>query len=436
VGCRLAAVPSYVSILCGRPIIVADDTVIRIEGLWKRYGLALPSIVRKGLDLFSFKSGRDLKGWNANGGPWALRDISLEVKRGETLGIIGRNGAGKSTLLKLLAGVTPPTRGIVAIYGRVFPMIELNAGLHMELTGRENIRLLGAVMGLSRRAVEAKMSEIEEFCELREWFDRPVRMYSSGMLARLGFGVALNVEADILLVDEVLAVGDMNFQRKCIERIANIQRSEVTVLLVTHAVRQAERVCRRGILLDQGRICLDSEMREAASKYYGDSIRMELDSVRSKLRPTVYIDTGEIILEKLEILGASGRRTNSVETGKPMSIVIQYRIKAPIEDLVFHLGFVTPDLLRVTVFNSLDEEFTLGKDKRGVVECYIPKLPLMPGAYGLFISITRASTISLFKGENLIMFEVLNPEFNYIRRNMELFAVDVEWKFRPPEGRR
>ncbi len=189
---------------------MSEEVMIRIEGLWKHYGLPLPRIVRRGWNWLTHKN----ESSGDSGGPWALKDINLEIRKGETIGIVGRNGAGKSTLLKVLAGVTAPSRGLVEIRGRLFPMIELNAGLNMELTGRENVRLLGAVMGLSRREIESKLPDIEEFTELGDWFDRPVRMYSSGMLARLGFGVAVNIESEIILIDETFAVGDLKFQKQ------------------------------------------------------------------------------------------------------------------------------------------------------------------------------------------------------------------------------
>jgi ABC-type polysaccharide/polyol phosphate transport system ATPase subunit len=360
---------------------------------------------------------------------FALEDVSFEVKRGETLGIIGHNGAGKSTLLKILAGVTPPTSGDVEVRGRIFPMIELNAGIHPELTGRENVRLLGAIMGLSRRDIEAKVPQIEGFCELEDWFDRPVRMYSSGMLARLGFAVALNIEADILLVDEVLAVGDLNFQRKCIEHMAKLQNSAVTILLVTHAVRQAERVCQNGILLEDGRIIKSDTIRQVASQYYQDTVHQGFNRLRDQQLPVIFQDSGEVSLEEIAIRDLHGKPCSTVETGQDVSIYLRYRLKKNIEDLVFHFGFVTSDMLRVTVFNSLDEPFALSKETQGVVECHIKKLPLMPGAYGLFLSITRSNSISLFKGENLVAFEVVDPSFLYTRRNMELIALDVKWDF-------
>jgi len=190
-----------------------DEVIIKVEHLWKQYGLPMPRIVKR--------LRQDLKSKSLSSpvlDHWALKDVSFEVKKGETLGIIGPNGAGKSTLLKVLAGVTPATRGKVKFKGKIFPMIELNAGIHPELTGQENVRLLGAIMGLSRLDIEEKLPAIKEFTELGEWFNTPVRKYSSGMMARLGFGVAMNVDADLLLVDEVLAVGDLRFQRKCYKR--------------------------------------------------------------------------------------------------------------------------------------------------------------------------------------------------------------------------
>ena len=220
---------------------MSGDTVIKIDGLWKRYGLPVPDVFGKVRSLLgTSKSARR----NGDARDWALRDLNLEVRRGETVDIVGRNGAGKSTLLKVLAGVTAPTKGRVEIHGRIFPMIELNAGLNKELTGRENVRLLGAVMGMTRLEIESRLPEIEFFTDLGEWFDKPVRMYSSGMLSRLGFGVAVNVESDVILIDETFAVGDLKFQNKSMARIKEMRESGVTVLLVSHGLETLQFVAR------------------------------------------------------------------------------------------------------------------------------------------------------------------------------------------------
>jgi ABC-type polysaccharide/polyol phosphate transport system ATPase subunit len=255
-------------------LIVADDVIITVEGLWKRYGLILPGPLRQVRAwLHGARDGRRPEGPahvddRGNGdGPWALRGIDLEIRRGETWGIVGRNGAGKSTLLKVLAGVTPPTHGRVEVRGRLFPMIELNAGLHVDLTGRENVRLLGAIMGMSRREVERRMPAIEEFCELGPWFDEPVRKYSSGMLARLGFAVAVNVDAEILLIDEVLAVGDRAFQNKCFAHLHKMRQDGRTKVLVSHSLDYIQYLCRNVLVLDRGRSVFVGPSEEGARIY-------------------------------------------------------------------------------------------------------------------------------------------------------------------------
>jgi len=228
---------------------MASDWAIQVDAVWKRYGLPLRPWLRRRYDRL-----RRREGGPAAYGPWALRDISFAVRSGEALGVVGKNGAGKSTLLKLIAGVSPATAGQLRVRGRLFPMIELAAGMHNDLTGRENIKLLGAIMGFSPRQMEAKIPEVEAFAELDGWLDKPVWQYSSGMQARLGFSVAVNVDADILLIDEVLSVGDVNFQKKCLNRMDELANSGVTILFVTHNPYSIERLCQRAIYLQDGRI--------------------------------------------------------------------------------------------------------------------------------------------------------------------------------------
>ena len=404
---------------------MVDDVVIRIENVWKCYGL-LPALREKWYALRGKVS-------NNSENLWALRDIALEVKRGEAIGIVGRNGAGKSTLLKMLAGVTSVTRGKFEIQGNVFPMIELNAGLHMELTGRENVYLLGTIMGLTRREVKTKMPEVEAFCELGEYFEQPVRKYSTGMLARLGFGVAMNIETEIILIDEVLGVGDLVFQKKCMDKISELYRNHnTTILLVTHNPRQAERICDRGLLLQNGELILDDTMRKVATRYFEETTKEYRTRLQQegRLSSQIYLDTGEVCFESIEILDASGRVTDFVETGQPMSIRIKYKLKEPMPAITFHFGFLTPDLLRLAVFNSIDQPNPLAMNTEGGVECRVRKLPLMPGIYGLFISVsTTDDNRALFKGENLLHFQVNDPTFEYTRRNMELVVIDTDWRF-------
>lgn len=202
----------------------------------------------------------------------ALRDFSLEVPAGETLGVIGRNGAGKSTLFRLVARVLPPTSGRVVVRGRVAPLLELGLGLHGELTGRENVMLQGALLGFSRAEMRRRMARVVAWAELEEFIDAPVRTYSSGMAARLAFSVASDVDPDILLVDEALSVGDERFQIKCHERMENFRRAGKTVLLVSHALNQVRENCRRAIWIHEGRLVRDGDSASVAQAYHDWSV--------------------------------------------------------------------------------------------------------------------------------------------------------------------
>lgn len=198
---------------------------------------------------------------------WALQNINLKIKKGETVGIIGPNGAGKSTLLKLMAGVTQPTKGKITINGRIAPLIELGAGFHPELTGRENIFLNGIILGLSKKEVTDKFSEIVDFAELWDFIDQPIKHYSSGMYLRLAFSVAVHTKPEVLLIDEILAVGDENFRKKCFKKMEEFKKAGVTIILVSHALDQIKEFCTRAIYLDEHRVIADGEVKEVTEKY-------------------------------------------------------------------------------------------------------------------------------------------------------------------------
>lgn len=198
---------------------------------------------------------------------WALQNINLKIKKGETVGIIGPNGAGKSTLLKLMAGVTQPTKGKITINGRIAPLIELGAGFHPELTGRENIFLNGIILGLSKKEVTDKFSEIVDFAELWDFIDQPIKHYSSGMYLRLAFSVAVHTKPEVLLIDEILAVGDESFRKKCFKRMEEFKKAGVTIILVSHALGQIQEFCSRAIYLNEHRVIADGEVKEVTEKY-------------------------------------------------------------------------------------------------------------------------------------------------------------------------
>lgn len=330
---------------------MSDAISIRVEGLWKHYGLSS----RPGLGQIARAVLPQVCRGPMNGDAefWALRDVSFTVRRGETVGIIGRNGAGKSTLLKVLAGVTPPSRGHVEVHGRIFPMIELNAGVHPELTGRENTYLLGAIMGVPRQQMASLLPEIEEFVELGDWFDRPVRTYSSGMVARLGFGVATRIESDILLIDETFAVGDLKFQNKSLARIKELRERGATVILVTHSLDMLQFIAQRGIVLDEGAIVAEGSALEGLRAY--EQLVFGKERLRLAQRGRSGREAKELTMVSTRIFGPGEETLTEVETGAPFGIEIRFRVHRLLDRPVFSVGILNATGV-VCIWNVSEED--------------------------------------------------------------------------------
>lgn len=386
---------------------MAADVVIRIEGLWKRYGLPIPAVIRRAMARLG-KGKSDYSG--EDGGPWALRDVNLEVMKGETVGIVGRNGAGKSTLLKVLAGVTAPTGGKVEIVGRIFPMIELNAGLHMELTGRENVRLLAAVMGFSRREIESKLPDIEDFTELGEWFDRPVRMYSSGMLGRLGFGVAVNVQSDVVLIDETFAVGDLKFQNKSLARVKEMRESGATVLLVSHSLETLQFVARRGILLEQGRLVASGSALEAINAYEKLVFRSEQKRLEHRVRNRISTEEANILSARL--YGEDGQSLTEVSSGDPFGIEVDLCLNRFLEQPMFSLGILNAAGILCKWNISQEDGLSIhGEGGRYLLRAWYPENHLANGAYEVhFAARDAASFETLERIAGIVSFAVIGSK--------------------------
>lgn len=403
---------------------MSDDVVIRVEGLWKRYGLGLVSRLKRRVN--ALRSGRALAD---DADHWALRDINLEVKRGETLGIIGRNGAGKSTLLKILAGVTPPTRGKVEVHGRVFPMIELNAGLHMDLAGRENVFLLGAIMGLTRSEIRRLLPAIEEFCELGEFFNQPVRTYSSGMLARLGFAVAVNVEADILLIDEVLAVGDLQFQNKCLKRFKDIRESGNTILFVSHNLDLLQYLTRRSIVLEEGALIGAGEPMAMVNLYEGHIFR-KATSTQVERRFRHRQTTEDVIFEHVAVLDAQGQPVTQVKRGDLFGIEMVIRSNRPVTHPSFQLAIL--NAAGVVCVWRLSEEDGLRLDTldgRYVIRVWFQNANLANGRYEFAFALRNADsyeTLERFYG--LTSFAIVGPG-----RARGIMHCNCRWECKPAE---
>lgn len=313
---------------------------------------------------------------------WALKDVSFEVKQGEVVGIIGRNGAGKSTLLKVLSKITEPTEGRVELRGRVGSLLEVGTGFHPELTGHENVYLYGAILGMDRWEVTRKFDEIIAFAELEKFVDTPVKRYSSGMYMRLAFAVAAHLEPEILLVDEVLAVGDAQFQRKCLGKMGDFSKEGRTVLFVSHNMNAILNLCNYGLLIDNGEKVFFGNSEEAVNTYLGSFAKLEhsfanLDHHDGRT-------TGMSIIAKSIGLRdtESGRNyLTSVKTGHTLIFEIHYDCNDQTVDLV-QLGISTMTGQRVfTVGTHLSQGFTQVLQGKGIIECHLPNVILVPGDY-------------------------------------------------------
>ena len=385
-----------------------QEVLVDAKGVWKRYGVPLAHVARR--EINRLRPGGAIK----NEFPFALQDISFSVSRGETLGIIGRNGVGKSTLLKVVAGVTPPTRGKIDVKGSIFPMIELNAGTHPEFTGRENIYFLGAVMGFTHTEIKRRMDDIEEFCELGEWMDRPVRKYSSGMRARLGFAVALHVDADIMLIDEVLSVGDVSFRNKCIRSMNRLRAKGTATLFVSHNINVVNLFCDKVLLLADGGMVAYGPPHEAVQEYLSLA-RSEMDNQRAKSGAAVAEQefTDAVATDDAEILGAevldsAGKNHGSLDYGKPGTILIRIHVKKPVDKPWIILYFQTPEPRQNVAFSriQLNENLSVGEH---VIEFSFDHLPLTAGVYYLAVRVRGDHLLIAYASVNDIITLTVKP---------------------------
>jgi homopolymeric O-antigen transport system ATP-binding protein len=322
---------------------------------------------------------------------WALRDVSFEVERGETLGIIGHNGAGKSTILKLLSNVTAPTSGEIAITGQLSALIEVGSGFHPELTGRENIYLSGSILGMRRSEIAKKLERIIDFAGVREFIDMPVKHYSSGMYVRLGFSIAAHLEPDILLLDEVLAVGDAAFQAKCLDRINELQRHGRTIVFISHDLISVERLCPRVLLLDHGQVIASGSPRDVIGTY------QEIGRTRTRLEHQSTESTtlsGEATIRAVTLLDGGGGQLSAFRTGSPVAVRIDYVVREPIPDAIFEVyvysmieGMYGP-WCQLTTVTPEGDGMPL-ESGPGTVEFQVEEMSLLPGICYLSARIAR-----------------------------------------------
>jgi ABC-2 type transport system ATP-binding protein len=341
---------------------------------------------------------------------WALKDISFEVAEGQTVGILGRNGSGKSTLLKCMSGILQPTKGKIIVRGALAALLELGAGFQPELSGRENIFLNASLLGLSTREVESRFDEIVEFAELENFIDNQVKYYSSGMYVRLGFAVAVNVDPDILVVDEVLAVGDENFQAKCMGRIKQFQNDGRTILFVTHSPDMVRMICDRAAVLSSGEMLGYTTAAEAVKLYHDHLLTLAPGTAITASEPAPEVPAYRpvsITAVDLEHPGTGTR--HYLLPGEPLTVHIGFEATEPVPDLVIGVEF--HDQEGKVVFASdteiMDQHFDVPVGG-GQADLIFDHIPFLDGAYTVSISL-RARMGTVFDRRELLSFEVMNP---------------------------
>ena len=329
----------------------------------------------------------------------ALRDVNLDVRPGEVLAVVGPNGSGKSTLLKLAGGILQPTSGRVQRAGRITALIELGAGFHPDITGRENVIINGMLLGLSRAEVEAKLDEIIDFADIGGFIDRPVKSYSSGMHVRLGFAVSIAVDPDILLIDEVLAVGDEVFTTRCLDRLARMRRRGVTMVLVTHDLDLAASFADRAVYLEAGRIVADGPSDVAVARYRGD-VATEFRPHEDRRKPARVVEegqrwgNGDVEIVAVE-LSSGGRPVSFLPTGSDLEVTIRYKVHHPVDDFVFGLAWHAKDGDLVAGHNTaLDSLEPRRLETDGEVRCAYPVVPLAEGEYSIDAAVHAADGLA------------------------------------------
>jgi homopolymeric O-antigen transport system ATP-binding protein len=333
---------------------------VALEHVWKQYRKS----ARRGAEAF-----------------WALQDVHLDIARGASLGVIGRNGAGKSTLLKLLAGITAPSCGRIVIHGRVAALIEVGSGFHPELTGRENVFLSGSILGMRRREIAASLERIVAFAGVQSFIDTPVKWYSSGMYVRLGFAIAAHLQPDILLVDEVLAVGDAEFQVKCLQRIQELKNQGTTSLFISHDLTAVERLCDSAVLLEHGTVASLGSPTEVVANYHR---RLALWDPSAELASIDSPRSG-VALTNLTVRDPREPHAVSFRTGAPLVVTLRYAVAKPIPSAEFELRYYSTDgktRLAAPRTGERGESLSL-EPPGGVVEFTCEALPLKPGSYSI-----------------------------------------------------
>ena len=421
------------------------DFAIRVENISKKYAI---NVVKRRNDTLRDEIACAVKAlFTRNGyglGPtqtfWALRDISFEVTPGEVVGVIGRNGAGKSTLLKILSRITAPTSGSAEIHGRVGSLLEVGTGFHTELTGRENIYLNGAILGMKKSEIDRKFDDIVAFAEVGQFIDTPIKRYSSGMHVRLAFAVAAHLDPEVLIVDEVLAVGDAAFQKKCLGKMEDVAKQGRTVAFVSHSMPAIKSLCPRGIVLDEGRLIMDSNAGDAIQFYL-----MNTHQTESTGHVSPIANAGDPGIKKLQVtsFGArlAGKAGVAPQSGADAEFIVGYAVAQDYPLARLGVRLVISDMNGVNVF-ACSPGMTRIRSLSNVAPvgfaiCLVRNLPLIPGKYRVSIAIKDFSGF-VEEAPNVATFEVVESGISdtlyYQSQGLGSVLVAQEWKYMPIES--
>jgi lipopolysaccharide transport system ATP-binding protein len=394
-----------------------NDPAIIVQGLSKRYRIGKRidpahsriDALRKLASPFSYLLST-LREPSEDETLWALRDVSFSVEHGQALGVIGKNGAGKSTLLKILARITEPTEGRAILDGRVGSLLEVGTGFHPELTGRENIYLSGAILGMKRAEIDQKFDEIVAFAETERFLDTPVKRYSSGMYVRLAFAVAAHLEPEILLVDEVLAVGDAAFQKKCLGKMGDVATQGRTVLFVSHNMVAVQTLCQRAIWLDGGRIVQEGEAGEVVAKYLATGKQAISEQHWPDLEQAPGND--QVRIHRLRVYPAGGEMDDPITMETPLVVEVEYWNLQPDQVINSCLHFYTEHMVVAFTSSPNDNEAlqTNRPKPAGLFRevCYVPGNLLNSGVYRLWLLMIADTSRLVFRMEDCLAFEVLD----------------------------
>ena len=367
---------------------------------------------------------------------WAVRDVSFDLMPGDSLGLVGRNGSGKSTVLKLLTRILRPTSGRITIRGRVSALLELGAGFHQDLTGRENIYLNASVLGLTKEQVETSFQSIVAFSELEEFIDVPVKHYSSGMYMRLGFSVAIHVHPDILIIDEILAVGDQAFQEKCVDQIYQLKRRGTTIVMVSHNLNIIRNLCGRLIWLEQGEVRAQGPTELIAPQYLASTYQNPAHTSSPDRDGGDFKRWGtrDVEITGVRFLTADGRERATFHTGEPLTVQIAYTAHRAVQDAEFGLAIFRQDGLQINSPNNRRAGEQIDLDAgTGIVRYCVERLPLLPGRYYLTVAVHDGRTATAYDfHEQAYSFHVLPGGRHDLDGIMQLPAT---WEWHPATER-